>query len=73
MAGWVKRRYDVLRGVCLLILATQASYIVWLVLPSLREDQWSLTWSDLLPWIGIGGLCWARFSSVHERLAKAAS
>jgi hypothetical protein len=67
----VKRRYEVLRVVCLLILIAQASYIVWLVLPSLHEDGWSLTWSDLLPWIGVGGLCWARFNSVHERLVRA--
>jgi hypothetical protein len=71
LSGWVKRRYEVLRVVCLLILTTQASYIVWLVLPSLHEDGWSLTWSDLLPWIGIGGLCWARFDNVHERLVRA--
>jgi hypothetical protein len=72
LSGWVKRRYDVLRTVCLLILVTQATYIIWLVLPSLHADGWSLTWSDLLPWIGVGGLCWARFNAVHERLARAA-
>lgn len=57
-----------LRGIAGLLLLAQATYALWLVLPSLRPQGFALTWSDVLAWLGIGGLCWALFDL---RLAQA--
>jgi hypothetical protein len=50
-----------LRGVAGLLLLAQATYALWLVVPSLRPHGLAVTWSDALAWLGIGGLCWALF------------
>jgi hypothetical protein len=57
-----------LGGIAGLLLLAQASYALWLVLPGLRPQGFTLTWSDALAWLGIGGLCWALFDL---RLAQA--
>jgi hypothetical protein len=59
-----------LRGIAGLLLLAQATYALWLVLPSVRPHGFALAWSDLLAWLGIGGLCWALFDL---RLAQARS
>lgn len=52
--GWM-------HGVAGLLLVAQAMFAVWLVWPNFRPQGFSLNWSDLLAWIGIGGVCWALF------------
>jgi hypothetical protein len=51
-----------------MLLLAQAGFAGWLVWPDSRPDGFTLTWSDLLAWIGVPGLCWACFDL---RLAQA--
>jgi hypothetical protein len=62
-----KRSSVLLRAVGAVLLCAQASYCIWVVLPTLRPDGWNVTWSDLLPWIGVGGVCWVRFDWLLQR------
>ena len=57
-----------LRAVGALLLLSQAGYCLWVTLPSVRPEGWALGWRDLLPWIGVGGVCWVRFDGLLERV-----
>jgi hypothetical protein len=57
-----------MRIVAGMLLLAQAGFAGWLVWPDVRPHGFSLTWNDLLAWIGVSGLCWALFDL---RLAQA--
>jgi hypothetical protein len=69
----VKSSRRSLRIIGAILLCAQAGYCIWIVLPSLRPDGWAVTWRDVLPWIGVGGLCWARFDWLLERTPERAA
>jgi hypothetical protein len=65
-----KRSSPILRTVGALLLLSQAAYCIWVVLPSVRPEGWALSWRDLLPWIGVGGVCWVRFDGLLDRTPR---
>jgi hypothetical protein len=65
-----KRNSLFLRAVGALLLLSQAGYCIWVILPSVRPEGWALSWRDVLPWIGVGGVCWARFDGLLERMPR---
>lgn len=57
-----------LTGVALWLFAAQSGYVAWLVLPGLRVPP--LAWSDLLAWVGIGGLWWLGYGACRREASE---
>ncbi|HET9389905.1 MAG TPA: hypothetical protein VFO44_09685 [Steroidobacteraceae bacterium] len=61
LATPIRKSRSWLRFVATLLLLSQAAYALWIVLPGSRPGGVALGWTDLLAWLGLGGLCWAAF------------
>jgi hypothetical protein len=57
-----------LTGVALWLFFAQSGYVAWLVLPGLRVPP--LAWSDLLAWVGIGGLWWLGYGACSRAASE---
>jgi hypothetical protein len=64
-----KREGGVLRTVAMLLLVAQLADALWLVLPSLRPGGFSVRWSDLTAWLGMGAL----WSVVYRSQSRASA
>lgn len=63
-----KRQSGWLGGLAWWLVLAQVGFIAWLVLPGQRER--AVAWSDLLAWLGIGGLWWPGYGAQRRAAAE---